>query len=103
MSRTLSFLLLVVACGYRDPDPMLRDTPTTEVRGKWAVRTVEYVSRWSWQQSPWYRHEQDAATELPILLAIASDETACFVPDQTWALLTRARYLVCPVAWRTAR
>lgn len=95
MRRVFIFLLaLALACG-----PALR-SPAANAR---LVQDVgAYVTAQHWQNSPWYRPDDDTSL-LPVFLVIAHTGEACIVPGATRAITLRNDVFACPGRWRAPR
>ena len=50
------------------------------------VGTAYYLSVYSWQETPWARPSDAAATDYPVYVIIASDWSACRVTAAEWTL-----------------
>ena len=94
-------LLLCAAClgGVPLPAPVR----STDKNAKTTVAVAEFVSRADWEQTGYYRPDQDGLIELPVLIALANDRTACIIDGRTWASWRDQLIVSCSSSWRTLR
>jgi hypothetical protein len=64
--------------------------------------TGMFISTPRWAATPWARIE-DAVIELPVLVLIAEDNSACIVDGKLWASAQAGAFYECPGKWRWPR
>jgi hypothetical protein len=96
-------LLFFILVGCFGGVPLPAPTPTATKNAKRTVAVYEFVSRQQWEQTGYYRSGEDALIELPVLIAVANDRTACIIDGRTWANWRDQQVVLCSSAWRQIR
>jgi hypothetical protein len=91
-------LLLLAACGTNSL-PDTNPAPAANVR---RVARVAALMRDDWEHSGW-AVVNDPYFGWPVLLAIATNGSACVIPGPLWAVLKRGDGVACETAWRVRR
>jgi hypothetical protein len=61
-----------------------------------------FTSTHAWERTPWAR-TTDSPADLPVMIVVADDNSACIVPGSVWALAKQGDRYSCPQAWRFPR
>jgi len=98
--KLLSVLSVVACFGTHTLPP--EPAPGTDLTAKSTVETREYMTYDAWQRSGFSRLG-DEVIALPVLVAIAGDGTACFIPSDVWTVWRAQRLVSCSAGWRMRR
>jgi len=101
MRFLLTALLLAASACFQGnlPEPI----PITTKNAKITVSTTMFVSYGRWERSGYFRADRDAVVNLPVMIAIAQDGSACLIDDKIWALWRERDVVACKTSWRFRR
>jgi hypothetical protein len=98
-----AFLLgVLLGCGLSQGSALQAPMKPADPNAKRIIGVGTFASRGKWEATPWARIE-DAVIDLPVLVLIATDHSACITDGPTWATARVGELYACEAKWRWPR